>query len=301
MISYNPKDWFNFIFRFHKSDTLRQLLVFLVAISAYAALVAYLELEYWKLSKDSYLRNLSLLHNLLGFVLSLLLVFRTNTAYDRWWEGRKLWGSLVNNSRNLAIKLNALLAPDDAGNRRFFNRTIPLYASVLRSHLALETTRLALDVNEHPELAAFDKNKHIPNQVAMLLTQRIYRLYHDKKITGDELITLNAELQSFTDICGACERIKNTPIPFSYSSFVKKFIFIYVLTLPFGFVFSLGYWVIPVVAFIFYVLASLEVIAEEIEDPFGGDQNDLPTEKIAANIRKHISEILHETPQPIDQ
>jgi ion channel-forming bestrophin family protein len=293
MISYNPKDWLRFLFKFHKGDTLRQLLVFMIIISAYSAIIAYLELEYWKLSKASYISNLSLLHQLLGFVLSLLLVFRTNTAYDRWWEGRKLWGSLVNNSRNLAIKLNALLRFDDHTERKFFSRMIPLYASILRDHLSLETTRLALDNEEHPELAAFDKNKHAPNQVASLITQRIYKLYHDKKITGDELITLNSEVQSFTDICGACERIKNTPIPFSYSTFVKKFIVTYVITLPFGFVFSLGYWVVPVVAFIFYVLASLEVIAEEIEDPFGVDQNDLPTAKIADNIKKHVTEILH--------
>lgn len=293
MISYNPKDWIRFLFRFHKGDTLRQLLVFMLAISVYSGLIAYLELEYWKLSKASYISNLSLLHQLLGFVLSLLLVFRTNTAYDRWWEGRKLWGALVNNSRNLAMKLNALLKHEHDADRKFFSRMIPLFASVLRAHLALETTRLALDSEEHPELAEVDKDKHFPNQIASIMTQRIYRMYREGKISGDELITINSELQSFTDICGACERIKNTPIPFSYSAFVKKFIFTYVLTLPFGFVFSLGYWVIPVVAFIFYVLASLELIAEEIEDPFGGDQNDLPTEKIASNIKKHVQEILH--------
>ncbi|HVK46984.1 MAG TPA: bestrophin family ion channel, partial [Pseudobacter sp.] len=99
------------------------------------------------------------------------------------------------------------------------------------------------------------------------------------------------ELQAFTDVCGACERIKNTPIPFSYSVFLKKFIFFYVMTLPVSFVFSLGYIAIPVTAFIFYVLASLEMIAEEIEDPFGSDENDLPTQKIADNIKKHVSEI----------
>lgn len=290
MISYNPKDWFKFIFRFHKADTLRQLLVFMIIIGAYSAIIAYLELEYWKLSKDNYLRNVSVIHNLLGFVLSLLLVFRTNTAYDRWWEGRKLWGALVNNSRNLAMKLNALLRHNSDDDRKFFNRMIPLFASVLKDHLALETTRLALAAEAHPEL---DKNKHVPNQVAGLMIQRAYKMHHEGKISGEELITINNEIASFTDICGACERIKNTPIPFSYSTFVKKFIFTYVLTLPFGFVFILGYWVVPVVIFVFYVLASLEVIAEEIEDPFGGDQNDLPTEKIAANIKKNIEEILY--------
>jgi putative membrane protein len=85
---------------------------------------------------------------------------------------------------------------------------------------------------------------------------------------------------------------KNTPIPYSYSAFLKKFIFIYVVTLPFGYVFSLGYFVIPVIAFIFYVIASLELIAEEIEDPFGTDANDLPIDKIAKNIEWNVHEII---------
>lgn len=292
MISYKPTEWLRFIFRFHKGDTLRKLLVFLVLISIYSWGIAYLELEYWNISENSYVKNLTLLHNLLGFVLSLLLVFRTNTAYDRWWEGRKLWGSLVNNSRNLTIKLNALLKNSDQSERAFFKKTIPLFASLLKEHLSLETTRLALDELEHPELAGLDRNKHLPNQVASLIIQRIYLLHQEGKISGEQLLSLNAEMQSFMEICGACERIKNTPIPYSYSVFVKKFIFIYVLTLPFGFVFSLGYLVIPVVAFVFYVLASLELIAEEIEDPFGGDENDLPTEKIAKNIKKNVEELI---------
>jgi ion channel-forming bestrophin family protein len=292
MIAYNPKEWFTFLFRFHRGDTIRRLMPLILAISAYAGAVGYLELEYWRLSEKSYVRNLSLLHNLLGFVLSLLLVFRTNTAYDRWWEGRKLWGALVNNSRNLAIKLNAILPESDQENRIFFKRSIPFFAVVLKDHLRSESTRLALDEEDHPELRSLDGNKHLPNQVARQITDRIYRMNRESKISGDQLITLNAEMQSFTDICGACERIKNTPIPFSYSVFVKKFIFFYVMTLPFGYVFSLGYYVIPVVAFVFYVLASLELIAEEIEDPFGGDANDLPTGKISENIRKHVEEIL---------
>jgi putative membrane protein len=128
--------------------------------------------------------------------------------------------------------------------------------------------------------------------VAKILFQKANELYTTGKMTGDQFYIINTELQSFTEICGACERIKNTPIPYSYSAFIKKFIFFYVMTLPFGYVFNLGYYVIPVVVFIFYVLASLELIAEEIEDPFGGDDNDFPTKKMAANIKKHVEELL---------
>src|SRR6478752_10211813 len=98
-----------------------------------------------------------------------------------------------------------------------------------------------------------DHHRHRPNQVAKMMFQKINDLYKSNKITGDQLIILNNELQSFTDICGACERIKNTPIPYSYSVFIKKFIFLYVMTLPFDFAFSLGYYVIPIVVAIFYV------------------------------------------------
>ncbi|NHN24479.1 hypothetical protein FIA58_002220 [Flavobacterium jejuense] len=287
MVQYNPKDWITFIFRFHKSDTFRQLIPMMITIGLYSYAVAYLEIEYWQLSDDSHVKNITIMHGMLGFVISLLLVFRTNTAYDRWWEGRKHWGALVNNSRNLAIKLSVILKEDT--DKLFFKRVIPGYASILQKHLNDEETAktlfedLDLDINHH---------NHRPNQVAKMMFQKIHDLHEVGKISGDQLIIINSEIQSFTDICGACERIKNTPIPYSYSSFIKKFIFFYIMTLPFGYVFSLGYYVIPVVVFTFYVLASLELIAEEIEDPFGDDANDLPTRKLASNIKKHVEEIL---------
>lgn len=287
MIQYNPKDWITFIFRFHKSDTFRQLIPMMLLIGLYSYGVGYLEMEYWKLSEKSYVKNITIMHGMLGFVISLLLVFRTNTAYDRWWEGRKQWGSLVNNSRNLAIKLSAILK--DETDKSFFRKTIPSYASILNKHLKNEETGMMLFEGLDLKI---DHEKHRPNQIAKMLFQKLNDLYAAGKITGDQLIILNAEIQSFTDVCGACERIKNTPIPYSYSAFIKKFIFFYVMTLPFGYVFSLGYYVVPVVVFIFYVLASLELIAEEIEDPFGNDENDLPTKKIAENIKRHIEEIL---------
>jgi putative membrane protein len=287
MISYNTKDWFTFIFRFHKADTFRTLFPIMIAIGIYAALIGYLEVEFWQLSENSYVKNITIMHGMLGFVISLLLVFRTNTAYDRWWEGRRQWGSLVNSSRNFAIKLAVIL--EDEKDRSYFRKMIPNYASVLHQHL--NDTETAQQLFDDVDLA-MDHHQHRPNQVAKKIFTRLHALYQEQKISGDQLIILNGEFQSLTDICGACERIKNTPIPYSYSAFIKKFIFFYVMTLPFGYSFSLGYYVAPVVVFIFYVLASLELIAEEIEDPFGGDDNDLPTAKMASNIKKHVEEIL---------
>jgi putative membrane protein len=287
MISYNPKIWLAYIFRFHKSDTLRNLFPLLILIAIYSGVIAYLEIEYFKLDETSHVKNLFVIHTTLGFVISLLLAYRINSAYDRWWEGRKLWGALVNNSRNLAIKLSVILK--DEKDLAYFRKLIPSYASILNKHLKDEETSMQLF--EHVDLA-LDHHKHRPNQVAKILFQKINDLYVTHKISGDQLIILNNEIQSFTDICGACERIKNTPIPYSYSTFIKKFIFVFVLSLPFPYAFNLGYYVIPVVTFIFFVLASIELISEEIEEPFGYDDNDLPTNKIAENIKKHIEEII---------
>lgn len=292
MIFYNPKDWFLAIFRFHKADTFRALMPMLIFIALYSWGIVYLETEYLKLSQNNNARNITVMHTLLGFAISMLLVFRTNTAYDRWWEGRKLWGSLVNNSRNLAIKLNVFLPEDDHASRVFFRQAIPLYAFALKRHLQKESTRLQLDEKPHPELPDFNTMQHAPNKVAESIIRKINQLYKHGSITAEQLIILNNEMQSFTDICGACERIKNTPIPYSYSTFIKKFIFIYVVTMPFGFAFNLGHFTIPVTTFIFYVLASLELIAEEIEDPFGVDSNDLPMLKMSENIKKNIQDII---------
>jgi len=289
MIDYNPKAWFTFIFRFHKADTVRKLFPMFIALSAYSALIAFLELEILKLSPNSDLKQITLIHSLLGFVISLLLVFRTNTAYDRWWEGRKLWGALVNNSRNLAMKLNAMLPASNTASREFFRLMIPNYAFCLKNHL--RNSYIPEELQQVPGMD-LKADKHIPNQVAALIMAHVHELYRQQQISGEQLLSINAELLSFTDICGACERIRNTPIPFSYSVFIKKFIFFFVMTLPLGYVFTLHYLIIPVVVFIFYVLASLELIAEEIEDPFGFDANDLPTDTISTNIRKHVAEIL---------
>ncbi len=284
MTSYNPKNWISFIFSISKAETFLKLIPMMLIIGAYCGVVAYVEIEYNELPPESLLKNLTLMHGMLGFVISLLLAYRTNSAYDRWWEGRKIWGSLVNSSRNLALKLSVVLT--DEKDIDSFRKLIPSYAAILSKHLSDE--EIAQELFDSIKI---ESHKHYPNQIAKMLFAKVNELYSRKIITGDQLLSINAELTNFTDACGACERIKNTPIPYSYSAFIKKFIFIYVLTLPYGYVFNLGYYMIPVVVFVFYVLASLELIAQEIEDPFGNDTNDLPTHKISENIKKNIEEI----------
>lgn len=288
MIDYNPKEWFSFIFKLHKADTFRQLTPLMLSIGVYVGVIAYLEIDVFKLGAESHLKNITVMHGMLGFVISLLLVFRTNTAYDRWWEGRRLFGSLTNNSRNLAMKLNAVLPENDLETRTLYRNLIIEYAFSLKSHLRGHHQVSDDFTSIYPSI----EGVHFPNFLANLLMKKVNNLYQNKIISGEQLLFLNNEVSSLTDICGACERIKNSPIPFSYSVFIKKFIFFYVMTLPFGYVFTLGYIAVPVVVFVFYVLASLELIAEEIENPFGIDANDLPLNQICKNIQKHVAEII---------
>jgi putative membrane protein len=287
---YNPKDWFSLLLKPHQSSSFGVMAWLLVAVCLFAVLVVYIEQDILKLPLDHPIKNVLMLQTFLGFAISILLVFRTNTAYDRWWEGRKLWGSLVNSSRNLAIKVNAMI-PDNEEDRSFYRQTIPLFAENLKSHLMKEETRLMLDEASHREIE-IDDTKHVPNQISSLIYQKTYGLHKEGRLSADDLRFMNQELSNFTDVCGACERIKNTPIPYSYSAFIKKVVFFYIATMPVGLSFTLGYWCVPIVALVFYTMLGMELVAEEIEDPFSGDENDIPMDKIAANIKIHVSEII---------
>src|SRR4051812_8964752 len=131
MKAYNPKDWFSLIFNFHKTDTFRYLLPAMLGLAALSAVLCYLHLEI----KCVTFRSTTVMHSLLGFVISLLLVFRTNTAYDRWWEGRRLWGDLVNNSRNLMMKIHAFLPAEKKDAKNEFRILIGNYSLALKEHL----------------------------------------------------------------------------------------------------------------------------------------------------------------------
>jgi putative membrane protein len=236
------------------------------------------------------LEKLITVYSLIGFVISLLLVFRTNTAYDRWWEGRKSWGSILNDSRNVAIKLSAILS--DSEDRFFFRRMLPNFAFAAKEHLRKGVKFEELDLTQD-ELLVISQREHVPNAISEKIYQKLIELKKAGKISEQEFIVLDRNINSLIDSVGICERIKNTPIPFSYSLFIKKFIFIYVTTLPLAFVVQFGYFSALIATFVFYVLVSMEVLAEEIEDPFGEDDNDLPTDMMSNKIKANVEEILN--------
>ena len=286
MITYNPKSWFKLIFALHKSDTLRILWKPLLYMGAFTSLIAYVELRFFP--ELVVLEKLTQVYSLIGFVISLLLVFRTNTAYDRWWEGRKQWGQTVNDTRNLAQKLAAMLS--DKEERDFFRRMIPNFTFAMRDHLRRGVCWEDLNLTAE-ELHLLKEKQHIPLAISQLMYERLIRLKENGSIDSQQFFILDTNLNNLMNTLGACERIKNTPIPYSYSLFIKKFIFIYVVTLPLAFVTSFGYYAALIATYIFYVLVSMEVLAEEIEDPFGHDDNDLPMDTLSGNIKKNVEEV----------
>jgi putative membrane protein len=143
------------------------------------------------------------------------------------------------------------------------------------------------------ELQELKSKEHVPAHITKMIYQKIYELKATQQISEIDFLVLDKQLKTLMEICGACERIKKTPIPYSYSMFLKKFILIYVVTIPIALVPLLGYVASAIATFIFYILMSIEIIAEEIEDPFGGDDNDLPTDVISKNIKKSVYELLN--------
>lgn len=287
MIKYNPKNWFKLIFALHKSDTIRILWKELIYIGVFTSIITFLIVTYGGEIIES-LEKLITLYSLIGFVISLLLVFRTNTAYDRWWEGRKKWGALVNDTRNLAIKIETSVNLPES--RDVLRRMIANFPFAMKEHLREQRKLELLELTDEERLLLTER-QHIPIAIAQKITEETKSLRAKGCLSEEDYLTIDKNINALLDSLGACERIKNTPIPFSYSLFIKKFIFIYVTTIPLAFITVFGYYSVLIALFVFYVLVSMEVLAEEIEDPFGMDDNDLPTDELSDKIRANVNEI----------
>jgi putative membrane protein len=229
--------------------------------------------------------------SLLGVILSIFLVFRTNSAYDRWWEARKQWGALVNNCRNLAIYARTMF-PESENTRHFFAKHISNFCLALVEHLREGTKLEKLVYLTDEDRAYYDSKGHIPNHIALQIFDRIAEAHRKDEINEGDYINIKAQHQSLLDILGACERIKKTPIPFSYAVYLKIFITAYGLVLPFALFNTFHMMTVPLVMFMFFALLGVELLGEEIEDPFGLDCNDLPTGDIAHTIKTNVFELL---------
>lgn len=286
MINYNPKSWIKLIFSLNKSDTIRILWKQLIFISLLATIIIILlhlmpDTNQDKLS--SYTKELTAIYSLIGFVMSLLLLFRTNGAYDRWWEGRKLWGAIVNDCRSGFLKITTRISNEE--DKKEFERLFSLYIYNTKNNLRATKKNLVFQKYEDPS------KDNSPVQVMKLIYIKLRALEKRGELSQGDIMQIDVNLNGLIASLGGCQRIKNTPIPFSYSIFIKKFIFLYVISLPIVF-FHFDYWAVLITTFVFYALVSMEVLAEEIEDPFGFDANDLPLDQICQTIKQDLNNII---------
>ena len=254
-----------------------------LAVAAYALLPLWLELR----SADNRFIDIpSNIHAALGIVLGWLLSFRSNVSYARWWEARTLWGSLVNASRNLAIKVTDLVKAGDAELAKC-RQGIVAFPYALRDHLR-EGASLQ-------RLAGFEKSPDKPSHVPSYLITRMYEEIGAWKksgaIDGHELQVLDEEARKFLDICGGCERIRNTRLIQSYRAFTRQCVFLYLATFPWGMVHDFSWWTIPLTAIIAYFMIGLETVAEHVEEPFGRDEDDLDLDALCMTIETTVNEV----------
>lgn len=278
MITYDPKGWIKVTFSL-KGTVLprvlaRMLFIALIAAGAWA-LVEYVP------DAGKYIKPFKPLgHTLIGVALGLLIVFRNNCSYDRYWEGRKLWGSIVNSSRNLLRGAAAY-----TGDAKELASLVSAYALSLKQHLRgnkdLAELQPLIPAAVIEQAAA---TTNAPSIIAFHMSLWIRDRLAEGKIDTMMAQALEGQVRNILDNQGGCERILRTPIPFAYAVHIKQLLMLYLITLPFILVVPMGWVAIPTVAAIAFGLLGIEEAGVEIEDPFGDDPNDLPIETICATI-----------------
>lgn len=233
--------------------------------------------------------------------LTLLLVFRTNTGHERFWEGRKLWGSLVNTVRNLARDIWIVVKeqePKDRVEKQAILRLIVAFAVAMKLHLRAEpvNSELASLMSETQYLKLKDIN-HPPLQIAFWIGDYLQYQHERNCLNIYQLTALHKLVDDLVDILGGCERILKTPLPLIYHLKLKQLVVIYCLVLPLDIVNDLIWWTGPVTAFVSFTLLSIEQIGAEIEEPFGHDPNDLPLDVICNTIIRNVEELIRLAPR----
>jgi ion channel-forming bestrophin family protein len=232
-----------------------------------------------------------------SIVLGLLLVFRTNTAYDRFWEGRKGWGSIVNNSRNLA---RWIWVSADANEQREIDgkkeamQLVTAFAIATKLHLRDDNQSINAELGKlvsPDQLQKLKQSNHLPLEISLWISDYINQQNIEKKlqIPAHELQKL---VNSLVEALGVCERILRTPMPIAYGIHLRQLLLLYCLLLPFQIVAELNWWTAPIVMLVSFTLLGIEAIGVEIENPFGTDPNDLPLDLICHNIQNNIEDMM---------
>jgi putative membrane protein len=236
----------------------------------------------------------STVHGLVGLAVGLLLVFRTNASYDRFWEGRKLWGRIVNESRNLARAASLYLRDDPD-----LSRAVIGWTSVL-AHVVKHNLRGAAELGPfgqrlpEAEVKAALESRNVPMHVASRLTTLLIEARSRGLISDYVLIQLDQNVQLLVDYLGGCQRISKTPLPFAYVVHLRRALILYCFSLPFALVADFGWGTVLDTLMVAYIFFGIEEIGVEIEHPFGLDDNDLPLEAICATIDADLATLIEE-------
>jgi len=281
MIHYDPHKWLDHFFDI-RGSLVREISLRVALCLLWSAAVVTVHFLWWPLAIPS------LLHSLVGLALGLLLVFRTNASYDRFWEGRKLWGGIVNETRNLVRSAAVLLRahPDLVQELARWTAIFPYAAARgLRGQPGLGPLAIGLPVGV---VAEVNESLHAALAVALRMTDTLNRA-RERGLLSDYLFaSLDQNTQQLVDYLGGCERIRKTPLPFAYVVHLRRALVMYCYTLPFALVSSYGWYTIADVTIIAYVFFGIEEIGVEIEGPFGDDDNDLPLDEICETIHRNL-------------
>jgi len=282
MIEYDSRAWLPLLIRMRGSVIPRLVLRVIVAAGLGVLAVLLLERRGFRLPSGA--------HTLVGVALGLLLVFRTNASYDRYWEGRRLLGAMVNRTRDLARQVGAYV--EDAEARAALRRLIPAFywaaAQTLRKQAALGNAERLLTEGERTALAGATFRAPV---IARWISDRLRAEAAAGRLSEARLQLFDGNLTALNDALGGAERILRTPIPFAYAQHIKIFLVLFCFTVPFVLVHDMG-WGTPVACgLLALALFGIDEIGVEIEDPFGDDPNDLPLDAIGAGIEKAVAEI----------
>lgn len=298
MLDYGRrKSWLSLVFSVRGSTLIRIRFRLLAVASVALALTALY--EYGHVKTPITLQALSLT----GLALGIFLGFRNNTAYDRFWEGRRLWGEIVNVSRSLTRDLLTVFPrePEVEARRLLRQQVYRVLAFVhalrlsLRDQMDVELLRPYLS---EADLEFVRNHKNVPNAVLLGMAEEHRKLQATGQLSDYWSVQLAKHLGTLTNCQGGCERIRATPIPHSYSILIHSIVAIYVFTLPFGLVMSLHYYTPIVVLLVAYTFLGLDAVGDELEDPFGTELNDLPLTTITRNIEINLRQALGETDVP---
>jgi putative membrane protein len=265
----------------------------LLALTTIATIITW-NFEVWGLAKYSLT---TIPFSLVGLALSIFLGFRNNACYDRWWEARKMWGALINTTRSLTRQLLTLVEPGP--DRDELVRQVIGYTYALKYHLRTET-KLDLVAPWFPASvsARFETSTNVPYLVLQHMGDTYRAAWKAGRIDPFHLPVLEGSLTTLTDIQGKCERIKNTPVPLSYTMLTHRLVAMYCLALPFGIVAEVGTLTPLVVAIVGYAFIGLDSVGTQLEDPFELDPNDLPLAALARTIERDLLERIDATDIP---